>query len=239
MLRIINCLTDSKKVPENGTFVHPFYRDTFVALYGIDAEKGSEEEECCPDANLKMLLPLIKNTVKGYEDRIGFFYDVRTTEEFGYPAPEYLLLHGAGLTHISPLGVKGMKALVFPFALLLAEQEMKEGDYALVCCAQLDTPFDPGERYEAGVLLLNKIAANEGLQNRENTLILSYGHNLSEVEFADYQKVYPAKAVCCDPDGFGMFFEQLVQLPAEEERIFSWNWKGRLGYLHIWKGAAE
>ena len=239
MLRIINCLTDSKKVPENGTFVHPFYRDTFVALYGIDAEKGSEEEECRPDANLKMLLPLIKNTVKGYEDRIGFFYDVRTTEEFGYPAPEYLLLHGAGLTHISPLGVKGMKALVFPFALLLAEQEMKEGDYALVCCAQLDTPFDPGERYEAGVLLLNKIAANEGLQNRENTLILSYGHNLSEVEFADYQKVYPAKAVCCDPDGFGMFFEQLVQLPAEEERIFSWNWKGRLGYLHIWKGAAE
>ena len=89
MLRIINCLTDSKKVPENGTFVHPFYRDTFVALYGIDAEKGSEEEECCPDANLKMLLPLIKNTVKGYEDRIGLFYDVRTTEEFGYPS--YLL----------------------------------------------------------------------------------------------------------------------------------------------------
>ena len=104
MLRIINCLSDSKRAPEDGTFVHPFYRDTFAALYGINAEKCSEEEGACPDANLKMLLPLIKNAAKGYEDRIGFFYDVRTTEEFGYPAPEYLLLMAQGSPMFLPLG---------------------------------------------------------------------------------------------------------------------------------------
>ena len=236
MLRLIKYLADSKRVQEDGRFVHPFYRDTFSTLYGIDVEVLPVEEDVYPDANLKMLLPLIKSTVNGYEDRVRFFYDVRTTEEFGYPAPEYLLLHGAGLKHVAPLGVKGMKALAFPFALLLAEHAMKDGDYALVCCAQLNTPFDESEKYEAGVLLLDKTSVVEEPEGTDHTVILSYSHNLSEVEFAGYLKEHPVKTVCSDPDDFGTFFAQLSELPAKEEMIFSWNSEGHPGYIHIRKG---
>lgn len=236
MLRVINYLADSKRVRKDGKFVHPFYRDTFSSLYGIKVEELPVEEDVYPDANLKMLLPLIKNTVKGYEDRVRFFYDVRTTEEFGYPAPEYLLLHGTGLKHVAPLGVKGMKALAFPFALLLAEHDMKDGDYALVCCAQLNTPFDESEKYEAGVLLLNKMSMGEEPEDTAHTVILSYSHSLGEAEFAGYLKEHPVKTACFDSDDFGTFFAQLSELPAKEEMIFSWNLGGHLGYIHIRKG---
>ena len=239
VLRIINYLANSRKVYEEGKFIHPFYRDTFSILYGINVEELPVEEGVYPDQNLKMLLPLIKNTVKGYEDKIRFFYDVRTTEEFGYPAPEYLLLHGVGLKYVVPLGVKGMEALAFPFALLLAEHAMKDGDYALVCCAQLNTPFDESEKYEAGVLLLDKTSLVEKLEDTESTMILSYSHSLSEAEFAGYLKEHPVKTVCSEPDDFSIFFVQLSELLAKEEMIFSWNSEGHLGYVHIKKGVVR
>lgn len=236
MLRVINYMADSKKVQADGKFIYPFYRDTFSTLYGIAVEELPVEDGVYPDQNLRILLPLIKSAMKGYEDKIRFFYDVRTTEEFGYPAPEYLLLHGAGLRHVAPLGIKGMKALAFPFALLLAEHAMKDKDYALLCCAQLNTPFDESDKYEAGVLLLDKISVVEEPEDTNYTVILSYSHNSSEAEFVGYLRKHPVKTVCSDPDDFGTFFAQLPALPANEEMIFVWNWEGHLGYVHIRKG---
>lgn len=238
MLRVINYLSYSKELQNNGKFIHPFYINTFSTLYGIDVGELPVEDGVYPNANLNMLLPLIKSTAKGYEDRIRLFYDVRTTEEFGYPAPEYLLLHGTGLEHTTPLGIKGMKALAFPFALLLAEHEIKDGDYALICCAQLNIPFDESKKYEVGVLLLDKISLGEEIKDIDNIVILSYSHSLRETEFMGYLKEHPIKTVCCDPDDFSAFFAQLSQLSVNEEIIFSWNWEGHLGYIHIRKGVA-
>lgn len=126
--------------------IHPFYQASFAKLYGLGEPASSCPDHNPPTENNDFLLPLLRAASWGYERNITRFYDVRTTEEYGHPAPEYALLAGAGLNHVSPLGVKGMGPLALPFALLLAEAALQAGETALFCCAELYTPLDGGSK---------------------------------------------------------------------------------------------
>lgn len=235
MFKIINHNSVKKSVPEKGNFVHPFYRDTFAKLYGVDAKSLITPDGEYPQESTNLLLPILSKVIENYEDKIRCFYDVRISEEFGSPAPEYLLLKGTNLNKISPLSVKGMKALSLPFALLLAEHELQDEEYGLFCCADLNTPFDNSKKYEAGVLLLQKIN-EENADSLKILTIYSYNHDLTKEDLLQYEKEHQVLVIDAEEDDLSILFSQISRFTTE--CIITWNTLGRYGYIHLRKGEA-
>lgn len=130
-------------LPPSVPAAHPFYEDSFAALYQV--EKGSlpHADQPFPTENLPFLLevlrPVLAKAPAGFP---AYFFDVRTTEEFSQTAPEYALLEGLGLQHTQPLSVKGMGSLALILGLQLASLYLESGQNALMCCAELDTIYD-------------------------------------------------------------------------------------------------
>lgn len=236
MFKIIDYKSAIKSVPEKEgfAFVHPFYRDTFAKLYNVDAQSLISANEDYPKESLNLLLPLLRDVSKGYEEKIRCFYDVRITEEFGYPAPEYLLLQGAELSKVSPLCVKGMKALSLPFALILAEHALQNGDYGVICCANLNTPFDNSKKYEAGALLLQKVNEGEVIDSQETLVISTYRHNLTKDDLIEYENKHRVAVIDAEEDDLGIVFTQLSTLT--KDCIITWNTQGYYGFIHLRKG---
>lgn len=125
---------------DDQTAVHSFYKDTFSALYGIPRDRIDEVKK----TRESWLMPAMRDTLLSaqlkYEPK--YFFDVRTTEEFSSPAPEYLLLHGLGLKRTSPLSIKGMDSLALIQAFRLAELYMSDDDVSLFCAAEQYNKYD-------------------------------------------------------------------------------------------------
>ena len=65
--------------------VHPFYKDSFSFLYDLEEIRTAEKRET------DWMMEALKNTMADAnpEHPPKYFFDVRTTEEFSCPAPEY------------------------------------------------------------------------------------------------------------------------------------------------------
>ena len=112
--------------------VHLFYKDSFCFLYDLEEVRTAEQRET------DWMIEALKNTMTevNTEHPPKYFFDVRTTEEFSCPAPEYYLLKQLYIKHISPISVKGMEGLSLIQAFLIAEQYVQIQESALFCVAQ-------------------------------------------------------------------------------------------------------
>lgn len=121
--------------------IHNFYRDSFSALYGI------KNEEICNfnDLNIEWILNSLKNTLINQQEEAEspeYFFDIRTTEDYSSPAPEYLILHKLGLKNTNPLSVKGMGTISFIMALKIADTYLKNDEKALFCLMEQYNRYD-------------------------------------------------------------------------------------------------
>lgn len=119
--------------------VHPYYWRSFAALRGRE-----EAAQYWATDNTQFLLEPIRRASAACREQLTSFLDVRTTEEYGAPAPEYLLLDRAGLNHLSPLAIRGMESLALPQALEIAQVQLQQNGSrkVLLCCSALPTPYD-------------------------------------------------------------------------------------------------
>lgn len=119
--------------------VHPYYWRSFAALRG-----GEETMRYWAADNTQFLLDPIRRASTACREQLTGFLDVRTTEEYGSPAPEYVLLDQAGLNRLSPLAIRGMGSLALLQALEIAQVQLQQdcSEKILVCCSALPTPYD-------------------------------------------------------------------------------------------------
>lgn len=160
--------------------VHPFYRTSFSVLNGIPEEK-IKVSEGIPSANRTVLLEQLRLALGDYRDEIRQFYDIRTSEEYGQTAPQYSLLDGLGLNHVSPLSLRGMGSLAFLQALDLAELSLQRDEMALMSCSELFSAYDAGQyevvpKRRACAFLIRKTESSIG---RHSRVLLRYGLELS------------------------------------------------------------
>lgn len=121
-------ISSSQNFPD----VHPFYRRSFEILYDLKEIQTAEQRET------DWMIEPLERTLEDAALEIppNYFFDVRTTEEFSCPAPEYYLLKQLNLAHTSPLSVKGMGGLAIVQALFIAEQYVQTDKSVLFCAAQ-------------------------------------------------------------------------------------------------------
>lgn len=245
MIEIKNLTVDVQPpLPDGTAVVHPFYTASFLKLSGLAEEAVLPKE--LPRANEAFLVPLLRAACGGCEGEITRFYDIRTTEEYGQAAPEYALLAGVGLRRVSPLSVKGPGAL--PFALELAEEQLRRGETVLFCCAELYTPLDGprGKRREACAFLLR--GCGSGGPSEGGTLLLGHRCNVSKREVLAAIEQSDAALVCWDEGDAGVKgrrvetaglvrpFAELLRAPERADVWIVSHDDGRYGYLHILKG---
>lgn len=249
MIELKNLVVDMQPpLPDRAAVVHPFYKASFLRLSGLAEEAVVPLAAATPRANEEFLIPLLRFASRGYTEEIRHFYDVRTTEEYGQTAPEYVLLAGAGLRQVSPLSVKGRGALFF--ALKLAEEQLRHGEAALFCCAELYTPLDGryGKQREACAFLLRKCGSEDALEG--GTVLLEYNCNVSKEEALTAARRSGAALVCSDDRAFcpragGRYveteglvqpFAELLRARENTDMLILSHDDGRYGYLHIRKG---
>lgn len=168
--------------------VHPFYKEGFCRLNNIQDEKYSQDhdDQEYPDYNRRFLVPILNEAADGYTNDIVRFFDIRTTEEYCHPAPEYLLMHEIGIKRVNPLGVKGMGPLAFPFGLQLANS-MAIGERALICCADLPVPLNQRQDYSkertACAFIIEKC---DDSYRKPGVYIAEFQDSLSEAQIKDY-----------------------------------------------------
>ncbi len=119
--------------------VHPFYKHSFAALYDIP-ESMVETNAVSKLWTLSALKGTLSASNK--ETKVGYFFDVRTTEDFSCPAPEYKLLDFLKLKHTVPLGIKGMGSLALVQAFRIAEQYISNQEAVLFCTVEQYHRFD-------------------------------------------------------------------------------------------------
>lgn len=112
--------------------IHPFYKDSFTKLYGI----SKNELKSSFEIPTEWILSTIKRTLANIKTEPEFFFDVRSTEDFSSPAPEYVLLHQLNLKHTSPLSIKGMGSLSIIQALQISDLYLTEFNSALFCIVE-------------------------------------------------------------------------------------------------------
>lgn len=125
--------------------VHPFYQDSFSALYQVEKSTLINDGRAFPTENLQFLLGVLRSVLAkaSVEPQApAYFFDIRTTEEFSQTAPEYALLENLELRHTQPLSIKGMGSLALIMGLQLASLYLEMGQSALVSCSELDTVYD-------------------------------------------------------------------------------------------------
>lgn len=140
---------DQPVLPPSFPVVHPFYRDSFSALYQVEKRDLAYDSRPFPTENLTFLLDVLRCVLAKVpkEPRVpAYFFDIRTTEEFSQTAPEYALLEGMELRHTQPLSVKGMGSLALIMGLQLISVYLETGQIALACCSELDTMYDTPRR---------------------------------------------------------------------------------------------
>ena len=249
MIELKNLTVDVQPpLPDGTAVVHPFYKTSFLRLSGLAEEDIALSEAASPRANEDFLAPLLCTVGAGYEREITRFYDIRTTEEYGQAAPEYALLARAGMRRVSPLSVRGKSAL--PFALELAEEQLRCRETVLFCCAELYTPLDGqrGKGREACAFLLRSCGPEGPLKSR--TLLLRHRCNVSKEEALtaiersgaalvcsdDKDAGSRAKGRCVETTGLVRPFTELLQARENTDIFIVSHDGGRYSYFHILKG---
>ena len=252
MIELKNLIVDKKpSLPDGTAVVHPFYRTSFLKLSGLAEEDVALLELAAPPQNEDFLVPLLCAASAGYEREITRFYDVRTTEEYGRAAPEYALLARSGLRRVSPLGVKGRNAL--PFALELAEEQLRCGETVLFCCAELYTPLD-GPRRECRAACAFLLCGYESEETQKNrTLLLQHRCNVPKEDVQGVIARLDGALICSDDGnlscgtggryvettGLIQPFAALMQARENTDVLVISHDGGRYDYLHIHKGDAS
>jgi len=157
--------------------VHEFYKDSFSALYGIKKNSIIYQH----DSNIEWLVTPINKTVAelGQNKIPKYFFDVRTTEDFSSPAPEYLLLHKVGLKNTCPLCVKGMGVISLIMAFQLANLYLTKKETALFCLVEQYNYYDDKKNID-GYCASFSVSMTEG-----DFQIVEYGICNSEKEIND------------------------------------------------------
>lgn len=118
---------------ERARVVHPFYADTFSALYHIaESDFASEEPYLFAE---QFPLSVLRATLSELNDGPApeYFFDIRTTEEFTRVAPDYDLLYRLRMNRASPLSVKGMGSLALIQGFAIASVYLRGSRRALFC----------------------------------------------------------------------------------------------------------
>ena len=192
MFKVLNFVFSKEpELESDQLLVHPFYKEGFCRLNNISEDEYSQEHsDQYPDYNRRFLVPILRKAADGYTNDIVRFYDIRTTEEYCHPAPEYLLMHDIGIKWVDPLGVKGMGLLAFPFGLQLADS-MAAGERALICCADLPVPLNQMQNRTkertACAFIVEKCDDND---RTPGVYITEFQDGLSQSQIEDYAETY-------------------------------------------------
>lgn len=197
MYRIMDIVWDKAFADLSRPFVHPFYKTTFMRLYGLDekeaedyiGKKGDVTDSC------DFLFPLVKNVWEKHKECAAQFYDIRTSEETGQPAPEYAILKKAGIRDISPVGIKGMGSMAYLLGLQMAECYADEGKCALMLLAELEHNLGASKENTACAFALYPFS-NTG--DRRGIWITDYRMHLTEDEMLDAVKDFHGTVIFSD-----------------------------------------
>lgn len=127
--------------------VHPYYKNSFQAL------SPSEDPSCTWNMeDVDFLVPMLKRTIGEWPREIASFYDVRLTENYSHPAPEYRLMDRLGIVNISPVAIRGMSGLAYLEALAMAEDDLhaSPNQGVLLCFSDICTPYSHEYRPHRG-----------------------------------------------------------------------------------------
>ncbi|MBQ7219444.1 MAG: hypothetical protein IJS28_00530 [Synergistaceae bacterium] len=181
-----------------GQAVHGFYRDSFAALYKIDSSSVSGE---CGylTRHADFIVPLLKAASRGFGDKINFFYDIRNSEEYEQPSPDYALLSRVGLNHVSPLCIRDKEGASLITALQIARFDaVGDDEPVLFCCSEMftryDKDFDGSLKACAFLLFPNAEGAEYTLEVTDNSCVQRSG--LTEPFFALSEGM--TKEVCAE-----------------------------------------
>lgn len=230
--------------------VHPYYWRSFSVLRG---EEGPAQ--CWNSDNIQFLLEPIRRASVECRQQISCFLNVHTTEEYGAPAPEYLLLDGAGLNHVSPLAIRGMESLALPEALAIAQAQLQKesAGAVLVCCSELPTPYDdwqfrkrsaaafvvemsvrcdsPGIRITEYCSAASRQQLLEKLHRFEGTLI--YSELLEPASDLENVQVIYGRNGMLEPL---LLLDQMRRDGCQSEMLVLLETRGHYGYLHYQLG---
>lgn len=230
---LVSDLTVSPKMdiqPGTGR-VHPFYRTGYAKLTGVEEALVPTQEDLYPGDNEAMLLPLLKKTKEAFDLPITNFLDIRTTEEYAHPAPEYRLLSGLGLRRISPLGIKGMSGRAFLMGLMILSGSFQPEEATLVCCAEL-----PETGRQACSFIVRKTEVSS-----DGVLIRVFRDNVSKTEVEAYRRRFSFNEVCYGRErSLVEPFVSLRKLELQQHRFHMlavWEAEGRYGYVHFQRDA--
>lgn len=254
MFELINmAFVSAPALPDDAPIVHPFYITSFEKLYGIN--KTENLPNIVPTDNHKLLLSVIHQSIKCYKNKIMYFYDIRTTEEYGSPAPEYKLLYDAGLKNLSPISINGEGGLSLPFALHILMQFTKENQIALVCCSEMYNKYDlefKNKKREACSFLVH--CTNDYDKSENHFIIQNVRYNIKiddiisyimlnhiDSVFTDDERlnILPLTKVFYTGDGFVRPFIALNKMNVKNDGFNSlivYHCNNKYGFVHLSKG---
>lgn len=230
--------------------VHPYYWTTFTMLRG---EAGPAQYWAAD--NTRFLLEPICRAGEACRKQLTGFLDVRTTEEYGAPAPEYQLLDRAGLNRLSPLAIRGMESLALLQALEIAQIQLQQDSSGkiLVCCSTLSTPYDgthsrdrraaafiveQGDPAESSQLRITDYCAGvTRVQLGEK--LLRFEGNVIYSELSDNPPIAQPVQLICGRDGMLaplFLLEQMCRDGGRSEMLVLLESGGHYGYLHYQVG---
>ena len=128
--------------------LHPFYTPSFTALYKLPNIQSNSN--ATRDKNSEWIINSLKRTLNNIDDEPTFFFDVRTTEDFSSPAPEYLILKNLNLKRTTPLNIKGMGQLAIVQAFQISDLYLTDGGTALFSVVEEYHLFDQIPRSQQG-----------------------------------------------------------------------------------------
>lgn len=197
MYRIMDIVWDKASADLPKPFVHPFYKTTFMRLYGLDEKEAEVYIGKNGDVaySCDFLFPLVKNVWEKHKECTAQFYDIRTSEEAGQPAPEYAILKKAGIRDISPVGIKGMGSMAFLLGLQMAECYAGEGKCALMLLAELEHNLGTPEENTACAFALYPFS-NTG--DRRGIWITDYRMHLTADEMLNAVKDFHGTVIFSD-----------------------------------------
>ncbi len=197
MYQIMDIVWDKAFTGLSKPFVHLFYKTMFMKLYGLDEKEAGDYIGKKGDVTYScdFLFPLVKNVWEKHKECAAQFYDIRTSEEAGQPAPEYAILKKAGIRDISPVGIKGMGSMAYLMGLQIAECYAEEGKCALMLLAELEHNLGTPKENTACAFAIYPFS-NTG--NRRGIWITDYCMHLTADEMLNAVKDFQGTVIHSD-----------------------------------------
>lgn len=168
MYRIMTPVWKAEPVISQRPFVHPFYKNMFRKLYGLDEDQAEAYTGADGAAaySCDFVAHLVREVWERHKNDAVWFYDIRINEEMGHAAPEYAIMKRAGIRNISPINIRGMGSMALLMGLQLTGLDTSEGNCAIVLLAELEHAFSAGKENTACAFALypcDKIDDSKGI----------------------------------------------------------------------------